>query len=167
MSEMVRAERLQELRAWGSQRRHALGRARPGVGARRTLWFGQVDVFYGVSTTWRPCRPTRLYVDGDLIGYREKAGKLYEMSLAMPPSNDATSAWCSNTSTFPAPDHAGQHHRGAGAREGRQQVGGHRPGPRTAPAGRAGGQRPTPIRHSCPAASSSGWRSPGAGHGLS
>ena len=43
----------------------------------------------------------RLYVDGELVGYREKkrGDKLYEMRPAKPPSSAATSAWCSSTST--------------------------------------------------------------------
>ena len=43
----------------------------------------------------------RLYVDGVLIGYREKNGVTSCMKCrpAKPPSSDATSAWCSSTST--------------------------------------------------------------------
>ena len=81
---------------------------------------GQVDVPAGASTT-RDGSAGRLYVDGDLIGYREKAGKLMRCRRDAA-SSAATSAWSSSISTSPAPDHAGQHHRGAGAREGRQQV---------------------------------------------
>ena len=41
----------------------------------------------------------RLYVDGDLIGYRERGTSCTRCRPATPPSSAATSAWCSSTST--------------------------------------------------------------------
>jgi polar amino acid transport system ATP-binding protein len=56
----------------------------------------------------------RLYVDGDLIGYREKAGKLYE---AAPRHRDGVPA----LQPVPAPQCVGEHHRGAHAGQGCQE----------------------------------------------
>ena len=41
----------------------------------------------------------RLYVDGELVGYRERGGKLHELHPREAPSSAATSAWCSSSST--------------------------------------------------------------------
>ena len=42
----------------------------------------------------------RLSVDGELVGYRQKGDKLYELQgAARSPRSAATSAWCSSAST--------------------------------------------------------------------
>ncbi len=104
----------------------------------------------------------RLYVDGELIGYREKGGKLYEM----PPREAAKQRRdigmvFQHFNLFP--------HRTALANiiEAPMQVKGVK---KAAAVERArdlldqvglGGKGRAPTRPSCPAASSSGWRSPG------
>ena len=41
----------------------------------------------------------RIYVDGELIGYREVGGKLHELQTRKSPPSAARSAWCSSAST--------------------------------------------------------------------
>ena len=140
MSEMVRAEAsARASEPYRFSRRHALGRARPGVGARRTLWFGQVDVLRCINHL-ETVSAGRLYVDGDLIGVPRRPASSRDVPRDTAKQRRDIGMVFQRFSLFPHPDHTGQHTSGAGARERRQQVGGHRPGPRTAPAGRAGGQ---------------------------
>ena len=105
----------------------------------------------------------RLYVDGELVGYEERGDKLHELQPrgggpAAPRHRDGVPA----LQPVPAHDRAGEHHRGArrGSRASRRTQA-DRDRPRAAGAGRAGRQGDGPTRPSCPAGSSSGWRSPG------
>lgn len=41
----------------------------------------------------------RIEVDGDLVGYRERGGKLHEMGSGTSPASASRSAWCSSGST--------------------------------------------------------------------
>ena len=102
----------------------------------------------------------RLYVDGELIGYRERGGKLHEMPAAgggqaAPRHRDGVPA----LQSVPASHRAGEHHRGAHAGEGRQEGGRRSSGPRICSIRSGCRTRRGAIRRSCPAGSSSGSRS--------
>ncbi len=82
MTPMVKAEAgLQELRRPGGPEGHRHWRsararcccwsARPARASRRSC---------AASTIWSRSTPAGCYVDGELIGYRERGAKLYEMS---------------------------------------------------------------------------------------
>ena len=104
----------------------------------------------------------RLSVDGELVGYRERGGRLYEL-----PDREVCRKRAEIGMVFqqlqPVPPHdrAGERHRGAGPGEAGAGDGGVRAGPGAARPGRPGGQGWTPTRVSSRAASSSGSPSPG------
>ncbi len=102
----------------------------------------------------------RLYVDGELIGYRERGNKLHEMSPrdAAKQRRDIGMVF-QHFNLFPhrtalenvieAPIHVKRRQEGCCGRAGQGSAG----------SGRACPPRPTPILRSCPAVSNSGWRS--------
>ncbi len=53
----------------------------------------------------------RLYVDGEIVGYSERGGKLYELHPRARRSSAATSGWSSSTSTSSRTGRAREHHR--------------------------------------------------------
>ena len=104
----------------------------------------------------------RIFVDGDLIGYRERGGKLHEMREKEVAAQRRSIGMVfqrfnlfphmtvlQNVMEAPLPGQAGDQGRGA------------RPGGRRCSTGSGWPTRWTPTRASSPAASSSGWRSPG------
>ena len=104
----------------------------------------------------------RLYVDGELIGYRERGGKLHEMSPrdAAKQRRDIGMVFqhfnlfphrtaLENIIEAPIQVKGVKKKRSGGAGQG------------SARAGRAVGEGRRLSRRSCPAASSSAWRSPG------
>ena len=103
----------------------------------------------------------RLYVDGELIGYRERGDKLYEM----PPREAAKQRRdigmvFQHFNLFPHRTALREHHRGADARQGRQEEGSGGKGQGSAESGGSVRRRRTLIRRSSPAARRSGWLSP-------
>ncbi len=104
----------------------------------------------------------RLYVDGDLIGYRDKGTKLHEMSPRDAAKQRRNIGMVfQHFNLFPASHGAGEHHRGADPRQARQEGRSDCAWQGSVePSGIVGKGRP-PIPRSCPAASSSAWRSPG------
>ncbi len=104
----------------------------------------------------------RLYVDGTLVGYNERGGKLHEMKpREVARQRREVGMVFQHFNLFPhrtalgnvieAPD-AGQ---GVGKKEAA------RARPRPAGPGGSGREGRVPTRRNCPAVSSSGWRSPG------
>ena len=108
-------------------------------------------------------RPRAHPVDGDLIGYRRRATSCTSCSEKDDPAPAHPDRLrLPELQPVPAPDRAGERHRGADLRAaaGREA----RSRPRLADAARAGravATRPTPTRGSCPAGSSSASPSPG------
>ena len=103
----------------------------------------------------------RLYVDGSLVGYEERNGRLHEMKDKadgdVPPRlRHGVPA----LQPVPAHDHHGEHHRGTHPGAGPQPQGDHGRGPGPAGPGRAWATADVPTRRSSPAASSSAWPSP-------
>ena len=104
----------------------------------------------------------RLWVDGVLVGYRQRGDKLYELRESeVAAAADRRRDGLPALQPVPAHDRARQRGRGAAAGEAGAEAGGARAGPGAAGPGRARRQGGRVPAASCPAASSSGWRSPG------
>ena len=103
----------------------------------------------------------RLSVDGELVGYRERGGKLYEMrDKEVAATAPGIGMVFQRFNLFPHMTALREHHGGADPGQGRVE-GGVRERAQ-ALLDRVGlGDRGEPTRASSPAASSSGWRSPG------
>ena len=104
----------------------------------------------------------RILVDGDLVGYRERGGKLHELSdKEVAAQRRAIGMVFQRFNLFPHMTVL-ENVMEAPCRVKREnKAGGPRPGARAAATGSAWPTRWTTTRASSPAASSSGWRSPG------
>ncbi len=104
----------------------------------------------------------RIFVNGHLIGYREENGKLVEdreQNIAR--QRQDIGMVFQRFNLFPHMTALEQRHRGAHPRPRDAREGGDRRSGERCSSGSGSVTRPTPTRPSCPAASSSAWRSPG------
>ena len=104
----------------------------------------------------------RIWVDGDLMGYADRGGTLHRLKdKEIAAQRRDIGMVLPALQPLPAQDGARERHRGTGARQGREEEGGHRPRPWSCSSRSAWATSRRPTRPSSPVASSSASRSPG------
>ena len=104
----------------------------------------------------------RIWVDGDLMGYEERGGKLHRLSdKRIAAQRRDIGMVFQRFNLFPHMTALQNIMEGPCLVKGEKKDAGARARARAARAGGAARTSPTPTRPSSPAASSSGWRSPG------